>query len=196
MPIHTATSLPELMEQASAVYVIDRGNFTNSPIGERDRIASTAAEHRVMLEELIELMRDRYHLVGMGHRDFARIAVIVDDLSGFLDDTTPEHLLPRPCRRKTPLLGKVLNLIGAGRRQPAAPSRRWPLLSSEQAHLDSISRLGRAVNIQLIFALKNRPDASQISGQQRDALVGGFHRVIGKDSDGRFHVLPDWPRVE
>lgn len=195
MTIHSTTSLPALLEQASIVYVIDRGNVTDLPIGEHDRIATTAPEHSAMLEELIELMRERYHLIGMGHRDFARIALVVDDLSGYLDDTIAEHLLPQPHRRKTSLLGKLLNLVGGHRRRPASQSRRWPLLSSEQAHLDSISRLGRAVNIQLILALTNRPDASQISGEQRDALWGGFHHVASKDSYGQYHVLPDWPLV-
>lgn len=195
MTAYTDTSLTGLLEQASLVYIIDRGNFKDQPADERHRVASTAPEQGAMLEELIELMRERYRLVGMGEREFVRIALVVDDLSGFLDDTTPEHSLPQPRRSKTSLIGKIRNLIGA-RRRPATPAgHRWPVFSSEQAHLDSIGRLGRPVNIQLIAALLNRPDASQVSGKQRDALMGGFHHAVGKNSHGRFHVLTDWPEV-
>lgn len=195
MTTQTPTSLPSLLKQASVVYVIDRGNFTDLPIGEHDRIATTAPEQSAMLEELIELMRERYHLVSSGHGEFDRIALVVDDLSGYLDDTTPAYVVPQPRRGKTSLLGKILNVIGAGRRPATAPGRQWPVFSTEQAHLDSIGRLGRGVNIQLIAALLNRPNASQVSGEQRDALMGGFHHAVAKNSRGRFHALSAWPEV-
>lgn len=154
MTSQTATSLPSLLKHASVVYVIDRGNFTDLPVDRRYRVASTASEHNAILEELIALMRDRCQLAGLGAREFGRVALVVDDLSGFLNDTTPE-----------------------------------------QAHLDLIWNLGRAVNIQLFVVLLNSPDASQVSGTQRDALMGGFHHAVSKDSYGHFRVLSAWPEV-